>query len=109
LTRSCDLRADLEDEAIESVKAWIALTTRCSTVPPKLLKGYFKALYSFLARRWPDILAIIFRVCIPVLSRDCGLIDDRIGIVGPLERIGFPIHDLLPMGPPKAREQRHQS
>ena len=86
------------------VKAWIVLTTRCAAVPPKILEGYFEALYSVLVRPWPDILAIVFRVCFPVLGRDCGLIDDRIGIVGPFECIGLSIHDFLPMRPSKARQ-----
>src|SRR5258706_7245453 len=86
------------------VKEWIVQTTRYAAVPPKILEGYFEALYSVLVRPWPDILTIVFRVCFPVLGRDCGLIDDGIGIVGPFKSIGLSIHDLLPMGPSKARQ-----
>ena len=85
------------------VKEWIALITRCAAVPPEVLEGHFEALYSVLVRPWPDVLAIVFRVCFPILGRDCGLIDDRIGIVGPFECIRLAIHNLLPMGPSKAR------
>ena len=68
LARSCDLRAGLEDEAIEPVKARTVLSTRYAVVPPKLLERAFEALNSFIVRPWLGVLAIVFRVCFPVLS-----------------------------------------
>jgi len=70
LARSCNLRADLEDEAIEPVMARTAFPTRYAVVPPKLLDGTFESLNSFIVRPWPGVLAIVFRVCFPVLSQD---------------------------------------
>ena len=68
LARSRNLRADLENEAIQPVKVSIELATSDPTVPPKLLEGHFEALDSFLVRLWPDILAIVFGVRFLVLG-----------------------------------------
>ena len=104
LAHSRNLRVDLEDGPIQPVKVPIELATSDPTVPPKLLEGQFETLDSFLIHLRLDILAVVFGMRFLVLGRHCGVIDDRIGIIGPLSVSALPFIISFPWDHPKLDE-----